>query len=492
MNTISNYYQALGVKRSATNEDLKSAYRQLARRLHPDANLNNVEAASYQFQEITAIYETLSDADRRARYEQKFASAFMENPLRYSLTVTPHRNTVSSAGSPQVVYLLAQVTAGEIPQEARRSHLNITLLFDHSNSMNGERLNKVKVAAHKIIDQLTDKDILSIVAFNDRATVLVPAARVTDKPRLKAQVSLLKAFGSTEMFRGLSAAVSQNRRFCTPSLVNHVVLLTDGNTYGDEERCLELARDAGEEGISISAVGLGDEWNDEFLDEVASISGGTSIFINAPHKIVDFLDNHVRSLSRTFAERVQISIAPDPDIKLEMAFRVSPQPQPLLTSEGHMPLGSLRINDEIQVIFQLRLPEDLELGTRSIARIVVNGDILANEQKSYQLVSEVMVEVEERAFEEDSPEIVINALRGLTIYRMQERAQQALEQGDFSSASARLRNLATALIQIGEDELAEQAETEARQITQTREMTPIGRKELKYQTRQLLLPASVA
>jgi len=61
-------YKALGVDRNATDAEIKSAYRKLARRYHPDLNSNN-KAAEARFKEISQAYEILSDKDRKREYD---------------------------------------------------------------------------------------------------------------------------------------------------------------------------------------------------------------------------------------------------------------------------------------------------------------------------------------------------------------------------------------------------------------------------------------
>lgn len=483
-------YHILGLEKDASADDVKNAYRRAARRFHPDVNPN--QGAQLQFQEISGAYEVLTDELKLARY-QRDRQALGEMP-GFMAEVTRSKRNLAVIKEPQVLYILFDIFPRRIGghNKPQKSPLNIALVLDKSKSMSGPRLDRVKVAAHQVIDQLGHDDRISIVQFSDRADVIVPNTLTDNKRDIKARVTVMNADGGTEIFQGLEAAYKQVESKYDPEFVNHIILVTDGRTFGDEGNCLELADEASQRGIGISAMGIGDEWNDDFLDDLVARTGGASSYINSPSAVVTFLNERVRNLSDAFAERVSLTIAPEADVVLESAFRLSPSAQPLSVDSQPIHLGMLDQKRPISIMLQFQMPAAMAEGARSVARLSVTGDVLNQSRRVVaNRVEDTGINIVVNPDPEAPPPNIVDALSRMTLYRMHERTEEAIKEGNIPEATRRLENLSTRLLDIGQTELAQEAAIEAKRIKKTQVFSEGARKNLKFGTRALL-PDAIA
>ncbi len=478
------YYTILGLLRDASVEEIKRAYHEAARRLHPDTN--TLAGETEIFLQVQQAYEMLSNPKRRAQYDATL-------PVRDEPTTNLRHEVLYSRGNlvhlkePQLIYAMLNLGPRQISEKMPTAPLNICLLLDRSTSMQGEKIDVVKAAAAEVMRNLRPEDIFSVVAFSDRAEVLIPAAYQADTTKLQNRIQMMQTSGATEIYAGLTAAMEEIRRSLDAKRLNHIVLLTDGQTYGDELACLQLAEEAARLNIGISGLGIGNDWNDVFLDALASRTGSNSTYISKPQDIQRMLVEKFKTLANTFAEDVILEYKPSSGIQLTYAFRLQPEGGPLRIEE-HMHLGPILQDTPLSVLFEFMIePSASQADLVTLMAGVMKVMISARPTPLPPIRINMNRSASDKPASDAPPAAILSALSRLTIYRMQERAHKEADDKDYKNASRHLKNLATQLLQQGEVALAKTAMLEAENIERLQTYTADGGKEVKYGTRALVL-----
>jgi Ca-activated chloride channel family protein len=239
--------------------------------------------------------------------------------------------------------------------------LNICLVLDRSTSMTGERLDTARSSAAEIIRMLRPQDHFGLVTFSDKAEVLIPSDVQLSATAANSRLVEIQTSGATEILKGLRAGLEEVRRTSDSGTIDHLILITDGRTYGDEQACLELADQAAHEGIEITAIGVGEAWNDIFLDAVASKTGGQAVYIESISTLNRLLKQKFRELGLVYADQMTLEIDTAPGVMLQSAFRTSPAPIPL-PGGTTLRLGSLFGGSTLSLLLQFvisTIPEPL-------------------------------------------------------------------------------------------------------------------------------------
>lgn len=480
------YYTVLGLFRDASQEDIKRAYVEAAHRLHPDKNVAAGETEL--FLGIQQAYETLSNPTRRKQYDATLPPEQEVNKqVRHDIFFS--RPNLVRMSENQLLYALLEIQPREEKKDSLPTPpLNICLVLDRSTSMQGEKMDILKATAIQLLRNLRAQDVLSIIAFSDRAEVIVPASINVDRKKQEGQIQMMQASGATEIYYGLEAGLKELNRTHDPSRVNHLILLTDGNTYGDEQACLELATQAAAQNIGITGMGVGHEWNDIFLDALASKTGGSSSYISNPKDIERFLIDKFKSLARTYADEVLLEFKPSQNIRINYAFRLEPDGGPIEVTSP-MRLGPILNDTPLHVLFEFII-EPTAFNENNIITLLdgtLKPSITANPVPAPPIRLHLTRNLNAQPSAEPPPTRILSALSRLTLYRMQERAQKAVEDGNIDVAVRQLQNLATHLLSQGENALAKTALFEADTLERMRTWSASGSKDIKYQTRALLL-----
>lgn len=403
------------------------------------------------------------------------------------------RAILPASGEPQLVYVLLEAKPHGSVRTDSKLPLNLSLVIDRSSSMRGERLFQVKEATNRIIECMSNTDYFSLVTFNDRADVVIPAQRVLNKNDMKSKVNNVEAAGGTEMATGLAMAVQEIRRASMGTGLSRIILLTDGRTYGDESRCVQIARRAQERQIGITALGIGDEWNEDLLETMAANENSRAHYITSAREVTKVFAEELQRMHSTFAQGVKIYAKMRPEGMLRSLDRVRPFIAPVsiveeqdLTWTGS--LGDWPSGDVQAFLLETMVPA-LPEGDQSILQLAVR--FTSPENNAQQQVAATTVQVPVRSAEEAEENDTIDAnvkraLEKVIAFRLQQRAWEAVATGNIKAATSHLRMAGTRLLESGDKDLAKTVEEEATKLLRSGTTSAEGRKRIKYGTRGLM------
>src|SRR6185295_7786874 len=161
----------------------------------------------------------------------------------------------------------------------------------------------------------------------------VPAQRAADKSDLKRAVGTIEAAGGTEMANGMALALQEIQKPMLVRGISRLLLLTDGRTYGDESRCVEVARRAQGRGIGLTALGIGTEWNEDLLETMTARENSRAQYIATANEITTVFADELKRMHSIFAQGVRLQIAARPGGLVRSLDRVRPFIAPVPIAE---------------------------------------------------------------------------------------------------------------------------------------------------------------
>jgi Ca-activated chloride channel family protein len=407
------------------------------------------------------------------------------------LTVQTNKDTFPATGGQQLTYVLIEAMPTGVVADVKMP-LNFSLVLDHSGSMSGTKLDNLKEAAKLAVDQMGPQDLLSIVIFDDKVKVVAPSQPVSDGRGLKEQVDDIRAGGGTAISRGMKEGLQELRKGVGPDRVSRMLLLTDGETFGDEDVCRRLAADAGGEGIPIVALGLGEEWNEQLLDDIADAAGGTSDFIpeGQPDVILRTFERQVQAAQATVVQNAELILRLVGGMMPRAVWRVTP----MIAKLGHralsdrdvqITLGDMERGQGQSVLVEMLVPPR-QPGSNRIAQAEVSYDVPATGATDEKVKADVVLNfTADPALASQGNPYVLNIIEKVTAHKLQTRALDEAAVGNIVGATQKLRAAATRLLELGEDDLAQTALDEAKRLEEGEGLSSGGTKKLRYETRKL-------
>lgn len=216
------------------------------------------------------------------------------------------------------IYVLIDLKAGKAGAATERTPLNLGIVIDKSGSMDERnKIGYVKQAVAYIIDQLNDDDYISIVTYDTEVNVLQRTTRARDRWELRDKVSRISAAGWTNLSGGMFEGYDQVEDSYRRGYVNRVLLLSDGlanRGITDRWRLADMVRDRSRrDGITISTFGVGYEFDENLLTDIADYGKGNYYYIRNSSDIPEIFAGELKGIRNLVGQATKVKVRFDDD-----------------------------------------------------------------------------------------------------------------------------------------------------------------------------------
>lgn len=278
---------------------------------------------------------------------------------------------VMKAGEKQRNYLRIALNGCKPERTTNRTPVNVSFVIDRSGSMNGLRIEQAREAAIMAINRLEPNDIASVVIFDDRVEVLVPAQKVTDRKYFTDRIRQVGVRGSTAIYAGVSQGASEVRKNMDPRRLNRVVLLSDGLANVGPKNPAEFAqlgRELLKEGISVSTIGLGKDYNEDLMLQLAKAGDGNHAFAAMPDDLIKIFNKEFDDVLASCAQTVSIDVDLQPGARVVRAISRDGDIQP---AHAKFQMNQIYQETEHYVLLEIELDGKAASAERDLGQVSV-------------------------------------------------------------------------------------------------------------------------
>ena len=407
-------------------------------------------------------------------------------PNEVSLTCTLNKENLPATGQPQLAYVLMEIVPTQA-MAAVQMPLNLSLVLDKSGSMDGAKMTCLKDAVRRVIDLLGPDDFISVVTFDSSPKTLVKsqqAASANDKQNLHRQVDRLSAGGGTEIAPAMEAGLNELQRAYAANRINRLVLLTGGQSE-HEDRCRKQAQKQAGTGIPMLALGIGADWNEKLLLDLAGATGGQADYIAGAQDIVPYFQSTVQAMQAAVVQNAELVLRLVAGINPRKIWRVVPVIadlgyRPLSDRIVSAPLGELEKGQGQALLVELMLPPR-QAGVYRIAQAEVAYDAPLLGLTQEKVRADIMMSFTQDAFQAQqvNPR-VMNIVEKVTAFKLQTRALQEAEAGNIANATQQLRAAHTILLSQGDAALAKTVRLAADELEKQNKLSSEAQKTIRF------------
>lgn len=197
------------------------------------------------------------------------------------------------------------------PRKAKRPAVNLSIVIDKSGSMGGEKIKQAREAALEAVRRLDKDDVFSLITYDSQVHIVIPAQQVENTQWIEDKIRGIRSGGNTALFGGVSQGANEIRKFLEKNHVNRIILLSDGLANIGPQSPSELGRLGAslvKEGISVTTIGMGNDFNEDLMTVLAEKSDGNNYFVETYADLPRMLSAELGDVLNVVAKKVTITI----------------------------------------------------------------------------------------------------------------------------------------------------------------------------------------
>ncbi len=259
---------------------------------------------------VVAEASLVSDPGNPPQHDHSHSSPDEVTVGPVTLRATLSHSLYGKTSPKHLILKVDLVAVADSPKDRRP--LNLALVFDRSGSMaEDKKFPFAMQAARLVVENLADRDVISLIVFNERAAVLSPAGRAVNKDFLHYRLGQFDPKGYTNLSAGLLDAFAQIDSRSATEQSKRVIVLTDGlanRGVTDPEKLRNLVATARARGIGVSTLGCGTEFDEKLLTNLATAGGGRYTYVRSPEQIPAAITAELDGLLDVVAQNVKLEI----------------------------------------------------------------------------------------------------------------------------------------------------------------------------------------
>ncbi len=403
---------------------------------------------------------------QRMAYAGLCLTLALANPVRGATTAvaaaTPEarvrcrietERSVLPARTQENTILKITLEAADAPADVhQRTPVNLSIVLDRSGSMGGAKIEHARQAAIEAVRLLRPDDIVSLVTYDSQIETVIPPQRIRNIEWMEEQIRRIQPRGMTALFGGVSQGAAELRKHLDGRYTHRMILLSDGIANVGPSQPADLGRLGAsllKEGIQVSTVGIGLDYNDALMADLARSSGGNTHFVENSADLPRILAAELGEAQRLVARQAVVEIVLPEGVE---PVRIIGRDGRISSRTVNVPLHHLQGGQTRYALVEVRVAPQAPRATLELARVRVSYDdpaantrVTSGDQAVSVTFSEDTAAVTASANAEVHVEVLHN-----TLAVAQEEAIRLSDEGRAKDAAASLRGVAQAYNEMAE------------------------------------------